>query len=85
VTGFVFDHRAADAESVLSRRIVSLLEDESSLASVGAAARRKATEYRLANIADRFLWDFESLRESVPPTAFDGATVGEPNPLPYVR
>ena len=63
VTGFVFDHRAPNPVTTLSDRIAALAGDEARLAAVGAAARRKAAEYCLPRIADRFLRDFESLRQ----------------------
>lgn len=61
VTGFIFEQRSAEAERTLASRLAELAQNESILAVVGASARRKSCDYRLATIADRYLRDFESI------------------------
>ena len=61
-TGFVFDHRAADAEEALASRLARLLQTpEEELARTGAAAQAKALEFGAGPVAARYLEDFESL------------------------
>lgn len=62
VTGFVFDHRAADAESALADCLDRVLrKSEEEIACVAAAGQVKAKEFAAGPVADRYLADFESL------------------------
>ena len=60
-TGFRFDHRASNPAGNLGALLVQIVRDEALLARIAAAGLRKAGEYSLPNIADRFLKDFESV------------------------
>jgi glycosyltransferase involved in cell wall biosynthesis len=65
-TGFVFDHRAPDVDRHLRNEIARILEDEPARVRVADAGRRKSDEYALPRIAEQFLDDFASLRNSSP-------------------
>ena len=60
-SGLRFDHRASNPVGILGALLVDLSNDEALLARIAAAGIRKAGEYSLPNIADRFLKDFESV------------------------
>lgn len=60
-SGFVFDHRARDRAFALGEVLARIVADEARLASVAAAGLRQAQEFSMANVATRFLEDFESL------------------------
>ncbi|MEO7166291.1 MAG: glycosyltransferase family 4 protein [Spartobacteria bacterium] len=67
VTGFVFDHRAAEPEKNLAARLVDLLElGPEQIRSVGEAAREKAAEFAVETVAQRYLEDFASLLSPAP-------------------
>jgi glycosyltransferase involved in cell wall biosynthesis len=70
-TGFVFDHRAANPADALREKIEKAIVDEPLLARVAEAGYRKSAEYSLANVADQFLNDFNSLARNS-----DAATTG---------
>ena len=62
VNGFVFDHRATEPARALAARLAQVLRrpaDE--LRRIGEAAREKAAEFSVENVASRYLADFESL------------------------
>ncbi len=62
VTGFVFDHRAAEPEQELAARLTQVLEmSPEQIMKIGEAARGKAAEFDVAKVAPRYLADFESL------------------------
>lgn len=61
LTGFVFDHRTPEPMQALRARMVQLTDDEALLARVGEAGWRKAGEYALERVANRFLQDFALL------------------------
>jgi glycosyltransferase involved in cell wall biosynthesis len=61
-TGFVFDHRTANPEQTLTRRLDELLRKPAAeLARVAAAGQAKAAEFAAGPVADQYLSDFESL------------------------
>jgi glycosyltransferase involved in cell wall biosynthesis len=60
-TGFIFNHRAADAVAELQTELTNLLADRSGLAVVGEAGYRKSEEYTAAEVARQFLDDFEAV------------------------
>lgn len=62
VNGFVFDHRAPEPAKALAARLSDVLQrplDE--IRRTGKAARAKAAEFSVENVASRYLEDFESL------------------------
>ena len=62
VTGFVFDHRGAEPEKILARRLTDLLSlGRERIGQIGAAARAKAAEFEVAAVGQRYLDDFASL------------------------
>ena len=62
MTGFVFDHRAADAEGALTECVEGLLRKPlEELKRIGAAGQAKAKEFAAGPVAERYLEDFESL------------------------
>lgn len=71
-TGFVFDHRDANAAEALAAALVRLLRDApEERARVASAGAQKAREFSVARVADAFLADFASL---LPTTATTAAT-----------
>ena len=60
-TGFVFDHRVANAADALRKKIENAMVDETLLARVAEAGYRKSAQYSLSHVADQFLDDFNSL------------------------
>ncbi len=61
-TGFVFDHRRADAADVLAQLLQRLLHDApDERERVARAGRAKASEFSLTRVADEYLTDFASL------------------------
>ncbi len=64
-TGFVFDHRDPEPEKNLARRLADLLGlGGEEIRRIGEAARAQAAEFAVEKVAQRYLDDFESLRES---------------------
>ena len=62
VTGFVFNHRDADAAANLVRKITFVLGlDAQARRKIADAARAKAAEFALEPVAERYLADFETL------------------------
>jgi glycosyltransferase involved in cell wall biosynthesis len=62
VNGFVFDHRAPEPAEVLAARLRHVLElSPDRIRQVGRAARAKAAEFSVENVAPRYLDDFASL------------------------
>lgn len=62
VTGFVFDHRAAEPERELAARLTQVLAlGGEKIMTIGRAAQTKAAEFDVAEVAPRYLADFESL------------------------
>lgn len=61
VTGFTFDHHAADPAADLARTLGRLSRDPAALARVGRAGWEKAQEFSLPRVADAYLADFESV------------------------
>jgi len=61
VTGFVFDHRAPNAPQVLAAKLQELLADDKRLEEMAVSALRKAGEFSLQRVAERYLEDFASL------------------------
>jgi glycosyltransferase involved in cell wall biosynthesis len=67
VTGFVFDHRAAEPAKALASRLATLLRlDPARLEQTSDAARAKAAEFEVEKVAQRYLEDFGSLLEDIP-------------------
>ncbi|MEO5721258.1 MAG: glycosyltransferase family 4 protein [Chthoniobacterales bacterium] len=60
-TGAFFDHRAPAAARSLQEKMVQMLQDESALERMAEAGWRKADDYALGKVADRFLQDFAAL------------------------
>jgi glycosyltransferase involved in cell wall biosynthesis len=61
-TGFVFDHRAAEAERNLAVRLTKVLGlGVDRIQQIGEAARLKAAEFELGPVAERYLDDFSRL------------------------
>ncbi len=61
VTGFVFNHRAANPAAELAAKLTSLLADQTRLAAIGQAGHAKAADFSLDRVADRYLQDFQTL------------------------
>jgi glycosyltransferase involved in cell wall biosynthesis len=62
VTGFVFDHRAADPEKNLGDRLAQVLGlGREKVMKIGEAAQTQAAEFDIAKVAPRYLEDFASL------------------------
>lgn len=62
VTGFVFNHRAAEPEQKLATRLTEVLEmSPQEIMKIGEAAREKAAEFDVAKVAPRYLADFDGL------------------------
>jgi glycosyltransferase involved in cell wall biosynthesis len=62
VNGFVFDHRAPEPEKNLGARLVEALRlSPEDAARMREAARAKAAEFEVENVAPRYLADFASL------------------------
>jgi glycosyltransferase involved in cell wall biosynthesis len=62
VNGFVFDHRAGAPEKALADRLAVVLQlGPAALEKIGEAARAKAAEFEVANVARRYIEDFTSL------------------------
>jgi glycosyltransferase involved in cell wall biosynthesis len=65
VTGFVFDHRGADSEKNLARRLTDLLGlGDEGIRRIGEAARAQAARFDVETVAQRYLEDFASLRQN---------------------
>jgi glycosyltransferase involved in cell wall biosynthesis len=65
VTGFVFDHRGAEPEKNLARRLTDLLGlGENQIRQIGEAARAQAAQFDVESVAQRYLEDFASLRQN---------------------
>jgi glycosyltransferase involved in cell wall biosynthesis len=65
VTGFVFDHRGPSPEKILAARLTTVLSlGRERIEQIGEAARAKAAEFEVAEVAQRYLDDFESLLQS---------------------
>jgi glycosyltransferase involved in cell wall biosynthesis len=65
VTGFVFDHRAAEPEKNLARRLTDLLGlGENQIRQIGEAARAQAAQFDVKTVAQRYLEDFAGLRQN---------------------
>src|SRR5437660_416759 len=60
-TGFIFNHRVANAADALRKKIENAMVDETLLARVAEAGYRKSAQYSLSHVADQFLDDFNSL------------------------
>ena len=62
VNGFVFDHRAPEPAKALAARLAEVLQlSPANIRRIGEAARAKAQEFSVENVASRYLKDFESL------------------------
>lgn len=59
--GFVFDHRAANPEEVLAKRLTALLAAPDRLSALAPRAFATAREFALPRVAQRYLDDFQSL------------------------
>ena len=59
VTGIQFDHRAAEASSLLSQRILRLCMDSSLREKIAMQAVQKAGSFGLKKISERFCTDFK--------------------------
>ncbi|HSU86949.1 MAG TPA: glycosyltransferase family 4 protein [Chthoniobacterales bacterium] len=65
VNGFVFDHRGPAPEKTLAARLTTVLSlGRERIERVGEAARAKAAEFEVAEVAQRYLDDFESLLQA---------------------
>ncbi|HEX4666076.1 MAG TPA: glycosyltransferase family 4 protein [Chthoniobacterales bacterium] len=65
VTGFVFDHRGAEPEKNLARRLTGLLGlGENQIRQIGEAARAQAAQFDVATVAQRYLEDFARLGQN---------------------
>ena len=60
-TGFVFDHRVADAAGELAHKMQTIIEAPDQLSTVAEAGLRKSAEYSPGRIAEQFLADFQSI------------------------
>jgi glycosyltransferase involved in cell wall biosynthesis len=58
-TGFIFDHRVANA---LQAKLEQIGEDEELLTRVATAGWRKSREYSIDKVASQFVNDFEEVR-----------------------
>jgi glycosyltransferase involved in cell wall biosynthesis len=66
-TGFVFDPDARDPAESLVTVLRSAVADPLRLARVAEAGHRKSEEFSLARVADRFLADFDLVRNDTAP------------------
>jgi glycosyltransferase involved in cell wall biosynthesis len=57
-TGFVFNHRGADAVDSLASRMKEIMRAPSQLSEVAEAGMRRSTDYSPPRIAEQFLQDF---------------------------
>ena len=60
-SGFVFDHRSANPEESLRKKMETVVRDEALLARVAESGRRKSSEYSPSRVAELFIADFSSL------------------------
>ena len=69
-TGFVFDHRGADAAAKVASRLETILRSNlDEITQIGAAARNRAREFAVEPVAQRYLADFATLLAKHPPQA----------------
>ncbi len=61
VTGFVFDHRAADPVAELTRKMEEATASPARLEETAARAYRVAREYRLETISQKYVEDFAAV------------------------
>jgi glycosyltransferase involved in cell wall biosynthesis len=67
VNGFIFNHRAAAPAEALAARLTNALDlDREKLTLMSKAARTKAAEFDVANVAPRYLEDFAALLAKQP-------------------
>jgi glycosyltransferase involved in cell wall biosynthesis len=63
-TGFIFNHRSLNPAGALRQKIEAAMADPSLLSRIAEAGYRKSSEYSLADVADKFLEDFNSLLQN---------------------
>lgn len=67
VTGFVFDHRAAEPAQNLAERLVQVLRlGRDEIMKIGETAQARAAEFEVEKVAPRYLEDFASLLAAHP-------------------
>jgi len=59
--GFIFDHRAGDPASQLSKKIARALEKAGAWPMLSSSAYATAQKFRLESVGDLFIKDFENL------------------------